>query len=320
MEKNSSPFRSRRNASAPPVGMLLTHLRRSMAPATGLMGFSCVFAGCISAMVQGHFSWVTTLLCLLFALGVQMTTNICGRYQGLQQRFSSRHDDADTVYRTSLLNTFKEGAWAVGCVTGLIGLAIMELAGWWSVGLAAIIVVLVWIDVAPPMMLLRTPWGILVTFLIFGPLCGVGTALVQTDTTVQTLADFDLPGSMMLACAAGLIAVNVHLSYYYSTFADDVRDRRQTFTVKYGRKTAQLMFLSNALVAYALLWWGLSWMGVPYYHCMMILSTIWLFWELWLCWSYGHTGLKESLWLARANLYGMAILWTGLFLLVALLG
>lgn len=297
----------------------MVSLRRSMAPVTVLMGLSSVLAGCMTALINGHFHWLQAFLCALFACLLQLASNVSGRYVALLHHYALVDDGSDDRWRTTMLTVFREGGWALTCIAALVGLGIMTTAGWWSLGLGAIIVILVWMDIAPPLTLVRTPLGIFVTFLLFGPVCVVGTSLVQTTTGEVEVPWWAVQKTAVVSCVAGLMAVNAHLSFCYRSYLSDLRAHRHTFTVTFGRGSARWLYLLNGLVAYGVLWWVMYLFDLPSPVLLMIMPTLWLFWNCWLWWQYGHGEHERIAWLSRATLWGILCMWLGLIGMVWLL-
>ncbi len=311
--------RRRQPLPAPDLHQMIDSIRRSMAPVTGLMGLSSVAAGCMGAIIHDHFQWLQAILCAIFAFLLQMTSNVIGRYLGLLNHFALSNDGFDDKWRSRMLMVFREGGWALSCLTFLIGLGIISMAGWWSIVLAVIILLLVWLDIAPPFTLVRTPLGIVVTFILFGPVCVVATSLVQTTTGMIEVSRDAVQNTLLLSCAAGLMAVNAHLSFCYRSYLDDLRHKRHTFTVTFGRGTARRLFLINGFAAYGVLWASFYTLEIPHITLLMILPTLWLIWNGWLWWQYGHGDHDRALWLSRANLRGILTLWVILSIIVWIL-
>lgn len=316
MPSNNIPKPNRRKRRstipAPDLKKLMVSLRRSMAPVTGLMGLASVVAGCMAALIHDHFHWTQAILCALFACLLQMASNVTGRYLGLLNHYAVSNDGDDEKWRETMLAVFREGGWALSCLACLVGLGIMNMAGWWSIVLASVIVILVWVDITPPFTLVRTPIGIIITFILFGPVCVVGTSLVQTGTGMVEVPWEAVQRSLVLSCAAGIMAVNAHLGFCYRTYLEDLRTRRHTFTVTFGRGVARWLFLFNGFAAYGVLWAAMYILELPSPFLLMIFPTLWLCWNVWLWWQYGHGTHERTLWLSRANLWGILCMWLGL--------
>lgn len=253
------------------------------------MGTATVIAGCVAAYLHNNFELLPALACLVFVCMAQMTANITYRYFSLRHNFGEGVSGTGHTWREHLLPVYRALSTGLVIVTGMIGLALMELSGWWSIGLAIVIVLLAWIDMAPPLALVRTPFGIVITFLLFGPIGVIGTSLAQSQMgTPIPFNQFDLLPPAILSLRIGLMMVCCHLAYCYITYSTDLRNSKHTFTVTFGRKASRAMFLISNLVAYGIFFWMCIALDFRYVAIDMIIPTIYTLILLWVWWYMGH--------------------------------
>ncbi len=253
------------------------------------MGTATVLAGCVAAYLHNNFEFLPALACLVFAWFAQLTANIAYRYISLKHNFGEGVFDTGHTWRETLLPVYRALCTGLLIITAMSGLAIMELSGWWSIGLAAIIFILTWIDMAPPMALVRTPFGLIITFLLFGPIGVIGTSLVQSQMgTPIPFNEFDLLPPAILSLRIGLMIVCCHLAYCYVSYPVDLRNSKRTFTVAFGRQATRWTFLACNIVAYGIFFWMCFALDFRYIAVDMIIPTLYTLFLIWVWWYMGH--------------------------------
>ena len=253
------------------------------------MGLGSVIPGCLSAHVHNNFEFFPALACAVFVCMAQITGNITYRYFALRQNLGEGIFELGHTWRETLLPIYRALSGGLLIITALIGLALMELSGWWSIGLAAIIVLLAWIDLAPPLSLVRTPFGIVITFLLFGPVGVIGTSLVQSQMGTQIpFNQFDLLPAVIMSVRIGLMMVCCHLTFCYVAYHIDLRNSKRTFTVMFGRKATRAMFLTCAVLSYLVFLWMCIALDFRYVILDMVIPTIYTLWMIGTWWYMGH--------------------------------
>lgn len=220
---------------------------------------SPVIAASAYAFYAGTFRWVPAVLCLLFALLVQVASNMANDYfdyvKGSDKagRVGPRRAVAsgDITPRAMLMGTF--------CVLGVacaVGLGLVFFAGWWLIPIGVIIAVFALAYTAGPYPLAYHGLGDVTVFLFFG--------LVAVNMTyyVQALQfDADV---FLLSIAMGLLSINILLVNNYRDMEEDAAANKRTTVVLFGRRFALWWYFVNGLVAVLLLFLCLADFGIAY--------------------------------------------------------
>lgn len=293
----------------------LVALRRAMQLPTLMIAVTSVFSGCVSAIIHDNLEVLPAILCQLLACATQLGSNVLGSYFDLKNNAGGIPDDNGHTWRSTMLPVYRETATSIFIVVLIIGLGIMELSGWWSVILAAFIALLVWMGIGSPLRLLRTPCGIGITFLLFGPVTVIGTSLVQSQCgTPIPFNQFDLFPPLLLSIISGLMAVMSSIIYSYGTYAQDLRDSKRTIVVSYGRKVSRTVFIVITLVVCAMFYTSGILLNFRYMTIDMALPAIWLCVNSWVWWQLGHGKkrnyqlLYETTTLSHLLLWGLTII------------
>ncbi len=234
---------------------------RTCRPDSLLLGVSSVIMGWGAATVHGNGEVLPGILCLFFAIFMQLYNNWAHRYYDIKyQQGETRADgydlsdnDVQTTY--SMMNEISKGALILA---GMVGLGIMMLAGVWTLAIGILVFAFAWFNSHGETPLLRTPANIAITFLVFGPLGVIGTEIVQSSSghssfdvlnSSSTIGWwFDLGGAIILSIPAGLMAVNAHLAHGFRKHDEDVSNNKKTATVMIGRRNTAILYLVNAII------------------------------------------------------------------------
>ena len=202
-----------------------------------------VLVGSALAGRVGKFDVLAALICLVFALLIQIGTNFANDY------FDFQHG-ADTADRIGPRRAVAAG-WvtpaamrrAMGGVFGaafLVGLALLAWGGWWLliIGVACIGCGIAY--TGGPYPLGYHGLGDVFVFLFFG-LVAVGTTFyVQTGTVTAA--------AMIAAVAIGALATNILVVNNYRDVETDRLAGKRTLVVRFGRRFARTQFaLAHAL-------------------------------------------------------------------------
>lgn len=215
-----------------------------------IMSCGAVLAGLTASIVRGGVSIFPAFLTLLFALFLQTASNL--RYGYYDMKYSSgenlgSHAAADgrgiRSDRDKKMFLMKLGSNAFSILALTVGIPLFEFIGWIGIAYIVVINVLLYFNFAGPKALVRTPWGILVTFALFGPIAVSGTALIQDfDNTYWTPI-------VVNSFISGFMAANAHISIMYSRFEEDVKNGKRTLTVSNGKTVTRAVYLINAVLA-----------------------------------------------------------------------
>lgn len=218
-----------------------------------MMGVGTVLAGAAVAAADGYFEWIPTIMCMLFACFAQVTSNALHRYYDAKRNLVSGESkeleglQIDSSTMTQMLQALTLGSLMLA---GMIGITIVAMAGWWCLIPAAVIAFLVWISNSGPIPLMHTPVNLLVSFLVFGPVGVISTAMVILQHHAPGWTDWNVlePGVYFGVCM-GLMAVNSHLLYGYYTYRHDLLAGRKTMSTLVGLKHTRELLVIGALLS-----------------------------------------------------------------------
>jgi 1,4-dihydroxy-2-naphthoate polyprenyltransferase len=217
-----------------------------------------VLVGSALAWRDGSFSAPAALLCLGFALLVQIGTNFANDYYDFVR-------GADTAARVGPRRavaaglvapaTMKRAMIAVFGTAFLAGLGLLAWGGPWLlvVGVASIACGIAYTGGPWPLAYLGL--GDVFVFIFFGLVAVGGTYFVQAGriTTEAILAGIPL----------GLLAANILVVNNYRDVESDAAANKRTLVVRFGRAAARAQFGISLVIAFAIpalfVWRGYGW-------------------------------------------------------------
>lgn len=249
-------------------------------PRTLLMSVGAVFAGAATDVLRGNLDVLPGSLCLLFAIFAQIAGNAHHRYFDLTQMkdhiltgIGNHHPRQSGSPGDVSMFFLQKGALAAAIFAAMVGLSLLSTTGWWGLVFALIIVFLEWLANYSPHPLMRSPWGMVVTFLLFGPVCVLGTAMCQSEyvgTAYYSLKDF-VPAFFM-SVVMGLQAAECHLTFSYFNH-DNARDQGdRTFVALFGKGVGRSVMLAMSITCVG----TMIAMGFVVEHLTFSLSPAWL--------------------------------------------
>ena len=196
---------------------------------------------------DGSFKWQPALLCFLFAVLAQVASNFANEYfdyvNGSDKKgregFRRGVTEGDITPRAMLLATF--GTLAVACA---VGCCLIPFGGWQLIPMGVVIAIFALAYSAGPYPLSRIGLGDVAVFVFFGlvPVCL--TYYLQTGKVV---------GEIVAASAAvGLMGCNVLIVNNYRDMEDDREAGKRTTVVRFGRRTASVVYFLSGIVAVVL--------------------------------------------------------------------
>jgi len=205
-----------------------------------------VVVGTALAWQAGRMDPLAALLCLLFALLIQIGTNFANDYFDFVK-------GADTAARVGppravaagwvTPTTMRAAMIGVFATAFAVGLGLLPWGGW---GLLVIGVASVGCGIAytgGPYPLGYHGWGDVFVFVFFGVVAVGTTYFVQAGTPTMTV--------WLAAVAIGALATNILVVNNYRDFATDTVAGKRTLVVRFGRGFAQTQFLAAHLLALA---------------------------------------------------------------------
>ncbi len=219
----------------------------AMRPRTLPAAVAPVAVGSALAAHAGSFQLVPALLCLAFALLVQIGTNFANDYYDFVKgadtaaRVGPRRAVAAGLVSPATMRTAMIGVFAASF---LAGLGLVAWGGPWllAVGIASILCGVAY--TGGPYPLAYHGLGDVFVFIFFGLVAVGGTYFVQAGR---------LPWDAILAgVPVGLLAANILVVNNYRDAETDAAAGKRTLVVKLGRPAARAQFVGSLAVAFAL--------------------------------------------------------------------
>lgn len=241
---------------------VLTYVKRNANISTLMLGVGTVFAGTASAAIRGNMEVLMAILCLLFVIFAQLSANFAHNYYAASKyydnlprpRYSvSAHVEVENKLAVRVL---REASFASGILAAIIGLGIMTISAspLIIIGIGVIIVAVNYILNFGKNPAFGKPYTLFFTWLLFGPIGVMGTAMLQLQHEAVTLwSFFDHAPSLFLGPAMGFLACNVHMSYSYSMYRLDPNRNSRGMTYMWGPRGVEALFLINGLLAFGLI-------------------------------------------------------------------
>lgn len=230
-------------------------LFRAINPVSLLIGVSSVVAGTAAATGFGRPNLLTALFCLIFAVSGQIAATLMGRY--FDEKNHCGRNEAEGLEKYSfepLAGVLKEGMEAFTLLAATAGLYLLAVSGWWTIVVAVMLAMLVYAVNVGGNPLAKSPFYLLVSFLIYGPIAVFGTAFTQESVNSTIFMALHNDGAeFMLSGIMGLQAVNVHL--IYSLWEDKIYKGcpRHAFLVRFGKKATIAFYIVNGLAVAGLM-------------------------------------------------------------------
>lgn len=244
--------------------MTLTALvRRSANPSSLLLSVGTVCAGTAAAGIRGNMDVLTAALCLLFALLVQVGANLLHAWCEVSKYYGSiprpRIHDYKRVGNPASERVLKEGNRAALLLSVMVGITLMSMSrdAWWTLIPAVIVYGFVGIMNLGKHPLFRKPASLIGTFLLFGPVGVMSTALMQSQHEAQgsVFNMFDASPSIWMGIAAGFLALNVHLLNKYTNYCVEPEKNPGNLVAIIGKAGVRWCVFLNGLMMLAFMVW-----------------------------------------------------------------
>lgn len=197
-----------------------------------------VAAGCALAAADGLFAWPQAVLCMAFALLMQVDANLINDLYD----FLKGSDDGERLGppRACAMGWVTTGAMrrAIAVTTvaaSLVGCGLLRYGGWELLLLGALCVVFVFLYTAGPFPLAYHGWGDLLVLLFFG--------LVPVGGTYYVMAHGLTRWILPVAGACGLVVDTLLLVNNYRDRAEDARSGKRTLVVRLGAAAGSRLYL-----------------------------------------------------------------------------
>lgn len=254
-------------------------------PKTLLVGVAPVLAGSSLAYAFGKFNWIPALICLVFALLAQITSNFVNDYYDFKKG-TDREDRLGPERAVATGKISAKAMWRATLITIslalLVGLSLVYYGGWWLIGVGALVAVFAFAYSGGPYPLSYHGLGDLAVLIFYGIVPVVFTYYVQAH---------DFPTDVWLASiGVGLAGVNVLIVNNYRDMETDAISGKRTTVVMFGRERMALVYLVNCILAYNL---GYAVIGYTSF--------------LWIAVSFPFVIFSVMLWFKLQSLRGKAL-------------
>lgn len=288
-------------------------LKKAAGVPTLWLSVASVMTGTAAASAHGNAKPVAALACLVFAILMQIASNIGHRYYDEVKGRGENEDDGFGNYKhldQPVAVVLKEGLKAFSLLAATAGLAVLGMSGWWTLIVAALLLIIGVANNMGPRPLSRTIFYPLATFFIFGPIAVLGTELVQYDYQLDSILKIDwqefspgLTGSAVM----GIMALNCHVIYGAFHRRTNVMRSRTTFYGRYGRKSAITLLTVNTFIYTAICIVSPFWMDMHPWWLFLPAALISMFFDLYIIFFLLKPGTWKLAWrLSLVNIMFMA--------------
>jgi len=233
-----------------------------------------VLVGSALAWREGAFATGPALLCMLFALLVQIGTNFANDY-------ADHRRGADRADRVGPQRAVASG-WVPGRVMAraaagvfaaafLAGCSLMLWGGWVLLPIGLLSLLFGWAYTAGPYPLAYHGLGDVFVFVFFGGVAVCGTSYVLTGHWSAT--------AVLASVPVGLLATNLLVVNNFRDAETDARAGKRTTVVRFGRGFARLQYAASYAVAYGVptvlaLAWAQPVLALPLLSAPMALPLV----------------------------------------------
>ncbi len=188
------------------------------------------------------------MLCLLFALLIQIATNYANDWIDFVK-------GSDTAERVGPLRVVSSGLISPRAMRNatagvllfalLAGLSLIYWGGWWLLPLGLVCIFLAYGYTGGPFPLAYLGLGELFVVLFFGFVAVCVTFYLQTG--------FVSLDAVLIGLAIGCLSANLLIINNHRDYTEDTRARKMTLAVRFGQRFAEIEFLASVLLAFAIL-------------------------------------------------------------------
>lgn len=214
-------------------------------PKTLLVGISPVFLGVALALQMGEFKFLPSVICLLFALLVQIGCNFANDYYD----YIKGTDKKDRVGFPRAVasgwiqpKAMKQATFIILAIALVIGSVLIAYGGWWLLFIGLLCTSLAILYTGGPLPLAYLGLGDLFVFIFFG--------IVPVMFTFYVQANYFSFDSFLVGVAAGLLAMNVLVLNNARDITSDQANGKFTLAVRFGRSFSHYQYIFNLFAAY----------------------------------------------------------------------
>lgn len=218
------------------------------------LGAATVIAGTAAASLRGNMELLPASLCLIFTLMAQ----VAGTFWYMYNQANRSGDDVEVDRRYSRISrpaVYRETVTSVSIMGSIIGLALLTMAGWWGVVPAVLLLVVVYFTFGGAHPLSRSPWGIISTLLLFGPIGVFCTCLIQSGHEAYSLLNFyDVEPAIYISVIMAMMAFNANLVHNVDNLSADRAMGNVTFPMRCGMGATRVAAVVSSLIWVAACW------------------------------------------------------------------
>jgi len=236
-----------------------------MRPKTLPAAVAPVLLGTGMAFADGGFHCFGAVVCLVFALLVQVGTNFANDYlDGIKGTDTEKRIGPMRAVANGLVApaTMKRATLIVLAVAFCVGLALIPLGGWWLLAVGVASVLCAWLYTGGPYPLAYNGLGDIFVVLFFG--------LIAVGCTYYVQAGHMTLEVLLLGFGCGLLVNNILIVNNYRDVEEDIVANKRTSVVLLGRKWAQGQYMASALIAGAVI----SWLAIEGYGWALLLGWL----------------------------------------------
>lgn len=197
---------------------------------------------------EHRFMWLPSLICLIFAILAQITSNFANEYYDFKRgtdkkgRVGPRRGVTEGDISPKTLRNVTFATLFLACT---IGCCLIPFGGWWLIPVGITIAIFALAYSTGPYPLSYHGLGDIAVLVFFG--------LVPVNLTYYVQAGGWSPFALLVSIAIGLMGVNVLLVNNYRDMDDDKEAGKHTTVVIFGRKVAGTFYLVSGGIAVSFL-------------------------------------------------------------------
>lgn len=241
------------------------------------LSVSSVFLGTAAAALRGNMEFFPATLALIFAVFLQTSAQLsAAHFQMMRDRRSSQDnsvnpDESDLTPPQIL----KEGSLAFLIVALTAGFSLMAMSGWWTLLIGALTGICFMLDYMIRKPLSRTPWALLITFILFGPVGVMGSSIVQSAHESMAVFNlYDITPAIFTSVIGGLYAINVNLLRDCLECDNDRIKGRHTICTIFGFKATKVFMIVSSVAICAVCWISCIYLKIDYAYLDFIIPAV----------------------------------------------
>ncbi len=218
------------------------------------LGIAGVVAGAATAALQGFFDMTAFLLCLAFAVTIQLTSNLV-----FVNAFIVQGGDIGAEYFEAYTQTrpykgaghlLRNYIMLFGTLAAAIAATMWYIGGWWVLIPGALLLVHILFSCLGTKHIARSPISTILVFLTFGPVSVVSTTyMMARHSAITGLTDYDMGPSMFAAIIIGLYACSSHIMFNYQAFDTDWQYNKHSLVNIMGKPGGRIVLMLNSVTA-----------------------------------------------------------------------